>query len=218
MGKSGDQLFFAMEYVPGKDAAALLKAHGPLSINRAVALVGQLLSALQYAHDRRFVHRDIKPSNLLVTEVGGDEVAKLADFGLARTYQTSRLSGLTMSGSTGGTVAYMAPERVTDFRDVKPAADQYAAAATLYNLLTSRLLYDPPAGGPGPLLAMLLTDDPVPIQARRADIPQPLAAVIHRALARQPDDRFPDAQAMGRALKDALRTRGSRPMAARVKG
>src|SRR5207249_1119084 len=83
-----------------------------------------------------FVHRDIKPANLMVTQVNGRETIKLADFGLARVYQASELSGLTMMGDMGGTLAFMAPEQITNFRDAKPAADLYAVAATLYNLIT----------------------------------------------------------------------------------
>src|SRR5262249_40419878 len=144
MGESNGQLYFAMDYVPGTDAGRLLKAHGPLPAGRAVALVCQLLEALEYAHAKGYVHRDIKPANLLVTEIGGREVAKLADFGLARVYQTSRLSGLTMMGDRGGTIAFVAPEQLTHFRDAKPAVDQYSAGATLYNLLTQRFVYDLP--------------------------------------------------------------------------
>ena len=75
-------------------------------------------------------------------------MVKLADFGLARAYDACRLSGLTMQGEVGGTPAFMAPEQVTHYRDVKPAADQYSAAATLYYLLTGQYVYDF-AGGRG---------------------------------------------------------------------
>src|SRR5436189_104546 len=126
MGEVGGQLYFAMEFVRGSDAHRLLKTHTLLPIGRAVGLVCQLLEALEYAHAKGFVHRDIKPANLLVEEAGGREVPKLADFGLARVYQTSQLSGLTMMGDVGGTVAFMAPEQITHYREAKPPVDQYA--------------------------------------------------------------------------------------------
>ena len=97
------RLFFAMDFVPGIDAARLLLQQGPWPIPRAVGLVCQLLQALDYAHGRRLVHRDIKPANVLVAKVQGREEARLVDFGLARLYQASKLSGLTLEGRWPGT-------------------------------------------------------------------------------------------------------------------
>ncbi len=199
MGESNGLLYFAMDYVKGTDARALLQSHGPLPIARAVGLVCQLLEGLEYAHGRQFVHRDIKPGNMLLTEVNGREVVKLADFGLARVYQVSTLSGLTLMDDIGGTVAYVAPEQLTRFREAKPPADQYAAAATLYNLLTDRLVFDLPRNVKQQLV-MILEENPVPIRSRRPEIPDELAKVIHRSLAKEPKKRFPDVGAMRKAL------------------
>jgi serine/threonine-protein kinase len=199
MGVAGDLLYFAMEYVPGTDAGQLLRAHGPLPVGRAVRWVCRLLQALDYAHAKGFVHRDIKPPNLLIPEDGNGEVVKLADFGLARVYLSSELSGLTMTREVGGTTAFMAPEQITHFREAQPPADQYAAAATLYNLLTGRYVYDLPRQTEYQL-AMILERDPVPITARRPDLPEGLVEVVHRALAREPAARFPDVMAMRKAL------------------
>jgi serine/threonine-protein kinase len=199
MGTSNGQLFFAMDFIPGTDAAHILSDQGPLSVSRAVRLICQLLEALEYAHARKFIHRDLKPANLLVMQVNGRDVVKLADFGLARTYQSTALSGLTMTGAIAGTVPFMPPEQIVNFRGVTPQADQYSAAATLYNLLTGKYVYDLPSLIQDQLLRVL-QDDPVPIQSRRPSLPKGLAAVIHRALAREPKDRFPDARAMRKAL------------------
>jgi serine/threonine-protein kinase len=201
MGHAHGRLYFAMEYVPGVNADGLLKRHGgPLSTRTAVALTGQALEALAYAHDLGFVHRDIKPRNVLVGRVGGRPTVKLTDFGLARIYLTSPLSGLTFTGQTSGTSGFMAPEQITDFRSVKPAADQYGAGAMLYYLLTGKKVYDFPPQLQRQLL-MVLQEDPVPIRDRRAEIPAELAAIIHRTLARKPEDRFPDVRAMREALR-----------------
>jgi serine/threonine-protein kinase len=204
MGESEGRLYFATDYVRGTDAAALVKEHGPLPVRRAVGLVRQALRAVEYAHARQFVHRDIKPTNLLVTEKKGREMAKLADFGLARVYQASSLSGLTMTGDLGDTVAFLAPEQITNYREARPPVDQYAAAATLYHLLTGRPPYDLPRSSQERLLT-ILHKEPVPIRERRPELPQGLADVIHCALAREPGERFPDIRALRKALKPFAR-------------
>jgi len=198
-GECGGKFFFAMDYVRGPDASRLLRGEGPLPLPRAAGLVCQLLEALAYAHGRGFVHRDIKPANLLLTKVEGREVVRLADFGLARVYQASQLSGLTMTGDIGGTVAFMAPEQITHYREVKPPVDQYAAAATLYNLLTGQYVYDLPREL-SKQIGLILNDDPRPIRSRRPDLPEALAAVVHRGLARDPGDRYPSARDFHAAL------------------
>jgi serine/threonine-protein kinase len=205
VGESNGTFFIAMDYVRGVNGARLLQTFPDgLPIGRAVGLVCQLLEALAYAHARQFVHRDIKPSNLLVAQepdsTGGDrEVVKLADFGLARVYQSASFSGLTMQGDYSGTFPFMPPEQITEFRESRPTNDLYAVGATLYNLLTGRFIYNFPPEIERKVL-MLLQDEPVPIQSRRADIPAGLADVIHRSLARDPASRFPSALAMQAGL------------------
>jgi serine/threonine-protein kinase len=200
MDRAREVLYFAMDYVPGTDASRLLKRHGPLAVGRAVRLVCQVLEALQHAHGQGFVHRDIKPANLLVSGEPGYETCKLADFGLARVYHASPLSGLTLLGDVGGTIPFMPPEQITHYRDTSPAADQYSAAATLYRLLTGHYLFDLGNAPKEQQLSKILLDQPVPIHDRRADIPEPLAQVIARALEKEPAARFPDAA----AFRDAL--------------
>jgi eukaryotic-like serine/threonine-protein kinase len=200
-GRTAEGIYFAMDYVPGVDAAQYLKKRRePMPIGLAVRLACQALDAMAYAHDLGIVHRDIKPPNLLLTRVDGRLKAQVADFGLARLYQESALSGLTLTGQVSGTVGYMPPEQITDFRNVKPAADLYALGATLYTLLTGRKIYDFPEGMNRQLL-MILQSDPVPIRTRRDDIPPALAAAIHIALSRDPAARFPNAAAMRAALE-----------------
>jgi serine/threonine-protein kinase len=201
-GQARGLLYFAMDFVPGADAAQLLEK-GPWPIARAVRLVCQVLEALEYAHGKGIVHRDIKPANVLVTKVEGREEARLLDFGLARVYQASKLSGLTLAGQVAGTAAFMAPEQIVSFRECKPAADQYAVAATLYNLLTGEHVHDFPAAYQERLL-LILNEKAVPIRSRRPDVPEALARVIHRALAKEPGERFADVRAMRQALLDCL--------------
>jgi serine/threonine-protein kinase len=200
IGESGGVLYFAMDFVRGKDAHQLVRRDGPFEVGRAAALGCQLLDALDFAHKRGFVHRDIKPSNLMITGEVGAERLMVADFGLAKVYQQSNLSGLTMTGDVGGTIPFMAPEQITEYRSAKPPVDQYSAAASLYNLLTASYVYDFPPSFQNQLLTVL-NDEVVPIRKRRPDLPEELAAIIMRGLAREPADRFPDAAAM----RDALR-------------
>jgi pSer/pThr/pTyr-binding forkhead associated (FHA) protein len=196
MGQTPDLVYFAMDLVAGTDANKLVKTAGPQPIGRAVGVMLQVLDALAYAHDKGIVHRDLKPANILLA--AGD-MALVADFGLARTYQESPLSGLTMSGEVGGTPQFMPPEQVLSFRTVKPAGDQYAAAATLYFLLTGQPPYDATKNVQD-FFKRILQEEPVRIEKRRANLPTELADIIHRALAREPGQRFADVLAMRKAL------------------
>jgi serine/threonine-protein kinase len=199
IGETNGKLYLVMEYVEGPDVAKVMEQRGPLPIKNAVRVICQMLSGLDHAHSRGFVHRDIKPSNILVSKVPGVRIAKLADFGLARAYEASKLSGLTMQGETGGTPAYMAPEQVTHYRDVKPAADQYSAAATLYKMLTNATPHNV-SNDPARQLIELLTVPPVPIRERDNAIPESLGKVVHRAMAGDAKQRFESVIAFREAL------------------
>jgi serine/threonine-protein kinase len=198
-GAAGGLLYFVMELVPGLNAAQIVARDGPLDPDRAARWVGQLLDALAHAHDRGFVHRDVKPSNLLVVAGPEGETVKLSDFGLARTYETSSMSGLTVVDSTGGTPAFMPPEQVNDFRGVKPSADQYAAAATLHYLVTGTHVYESCRTVPE-LLKKIAGQDPIPLRPGAAAIPGRVGEVIRRGLSRDPAARYPDVRAMRAAL------------------
>jgi serine/threonine-protein kinase len=188
----------AVEQVLSTNGTRVPKLRGSQPIAEAVNLVLQLLDALAYAHGLGIVYRDIKPANLLLAPAGEGWHLKVADFGLARSYQASSLSGLTLSGAGGGTPLFMPPEQVTDFRSVRPAADQYAAAATLYHLLTGRHPYE--ADTLTDLLRKILLEDPVPVRLRRSEVSPALAAVLHQTLARRPEDRFAGVRAIAQAL------------------
>ncbi len=197
-------LFFVMEYVNGADAKVWVeKRPKPLAVSVAVKIISRVLEALDYAHQRGFVHRDVKPSNILICQDGKKLVVKLTDFGLARAYQDSKLSGLTLTGGLCGTPKYMAPEQITDARRVQPASDQYSAAATLYWLLTQKNTHDfddrMHIG-----LQQILTQEPIPIRNRRPDVPDNLAAAILRALSKDPAARFDSAAEFRDAIRKSL--------------
>ena len=199
-GRADGRPFMAMEYVPGRDALHLVESSGGrLEIGRAVDMACQALRALTHAHEAGIVHRDIKPNNLLVARINGRDVVKVVDFGLARIYHDSSLSGLTVQGDVRGTLGFLAPEQIIDLRSVGPAADQYGVAATLYFLLTGERPYTFP-GNVQDCLFMILQEDAIPIRRARPEIPDGLAAAIHRALSREPDDRYAGVSSMLEAI------------------
>ncbi len=208
-----DEHYLVMEYIPGQDAARLLAAQGPFEIPRAVDLACQLLEALDYAHAKRFVHRDIKPSNLLIVRENGREVVKLADFGLARIVEQLTDHAVTTSNDRAGTPSFIAPEQIRDFRNAKPATDQYAVGATLYNLLTNQYVFRVD-GSAFDFCIRVLEEEPVPIRKHRPEISEELAAIIHKALQKDPSRRFRNVVEMRRALsklEPGLSSVGSTP-------
>jgi hypothetical protein len=198
-GAVGGVLFVAMEFVPGVDAAGIVAREGPLPLARVSQWAGQFLDGLGHAHAAGLVHRDVKPGNILVCPGLGGEVVKVSDFGLARAYDASGLSGLTADNAVGGTPAFMPPEQVTDFRNVRPAADQYAAGATLFFLLTGQYIY-PRMGTAVEALRRIVTEDPVPLRPDSPPVPEPFGSAIRQSLARDPAARFRDV----RAMRDAI--------------
>ncbi|HYV36059.1 MAG TPA: FHA domain-containing serine/threonine-protein kinase [Gemmataceae bacterium] len=200
VGESNGRLFVAMEHVDGMDTAQIVKQKGPLPIRPAVEIMCEVLAALEFAHARRLVHRDIKPSNVLVAKAGG---VKVADFGLAKLYQASQLSGLTMTGNLGGSAGFMPPELITRYGEAKPAADQYAVAATLYYLLTGKTAHDVPRKT-HLHFAKVLHDEPVPLRQRRPEVSEALAKLVHQGLARERVERFRNVKEFRLALSKTL--------------
>jgi serine/threonine-protein kinase len=176
--------FLAEEYVAGPTLKAWLEARGPLDAAQAVALLGQVGSALARAAEQGVVHRDIKPENLLVTSAG--EV-KVADFGLARVLDAADGLGLTQHGMTLGTPLYMSPEQA-EGKSVDARSDLYSLGATVYHLLAGR----PPFNGTTSLaVAMAHIKEPLtPIASLRPELPAELAAIVDRLLAKDPAARF----------------------------
>lgn len=204
IGEVNDSMYFVMEYAPGTNLGQVLAARGPLDISVAVRLAGQMLKGLAFAHESGFVHRYIKPENVLVAQEGDKRIAKLADFGLANLYYSSPISGLTLTGDDGIRADYIPPEQITHYRGAAPAADQYSTAATLYHALTGL----PPFGhspNPGAMFLKILEENPVSIRERRPEVPAALSDIVHRALKKEPVNRFPTVEAFRQALLPFVR-------------
>ena len=135
-GKEGEDLFFTMEFVEGRDLDALLK-EGPPNLKETLRIVSEICDALECAHEKGIVHRDIKPENILLDAEGH---VKLADFGLAKLQGESKETlMLTMSGAVLGTQSYMAPEQSMDAAGVDHRADIYSVGIVLYQMLVGKL-------------------------------------------------------------------------------
>ncbi len=197
------QYQLVMEFVDGRNALEWCKAvKGPLPIYAAAQIGRQLLSALDYAHTKGYVHRDVKPSNLLVYGPVHHPRVKLTDFGLAKSFdQSEGLNTLTRQGDVGGSIGFLSPDHIRDFREVRATADIYSAGATLFYLLTNRYPYlgfDPSQPGS---YEIILQNPPLPLRAFRPDAPEGMERILLKALQKQPRDRWKSAQAMADALR-----------------
>jgi serine/threonine protein kinase len=192
-GVEGGVPWMAMRLVTGGAVSALV-ARGRLAIPEVVRIVGEVASALDYAHGKGIVHRDVKPQNMLLDE--GQRVY-LADFGIARLLETS--THLTATGMIQGTPAYMAPEQATG-QAVDARADVYALGIVAYEAFTGRV----PFTGPTPVSILLKhVSEPLP-RPPASELPAPVTTVLERCLAKAPDDRFSSATQFAAALTSAL--------------
>ncbi len=207
--------FFTMPFIEGESLRRRLDQGGPLPVPEAVRLLGQVASALVYAHARGLIHRDIKPDNVLLSSGG----AMVTDFGVAKalraattTSATPAASGLTAAGFALGTPAYMAPEQAVGDPATDARADLYAFGAMAYECLTGSIPF--PGRSAPAMIAAHLTEPPAPIQDRRPDLPPALAALVMQCLAKHPDQRPASAEAVVTVL-DKVRSgepaTGSRP-------
>jgi len=192
--------FIVMEYVDGPSLREVLSARGRLSVREVLTVLEPVCAGLTRAHRAGLVHRDVKPENVLVAS---DGTVKVADFGIARavTEAGAAFGGDTATGTLLASVDYVAPELVRGL-DATPASDQYAVGILLYELLTGRV----PLPGSEPLEAATrhVREDVPPPGAGVDGIPEALDAVVARATAREPEDRYDDLGALVAALRAAV--------------
>ncbi|MET7876548.1 protein kinase [Micromonospora profundi] len=192
--------YLVMEFVDGEPLSKRIEAAGRLDVTETMSIVAQAAHALSAAHRGGIVHRDVKPSNLLVQE---DGTVVLVDFGVAR---STNVTSITSTNAVPGTALYMAPEQAAG-RPVSGATDIYALGAVAYCCLTG----GPPFTGDNPLqVAVRHLDDEPPELPH--DIPEAVRALVSRALAKDPADRFSSGSAMAEAARTAV-TGGEPPTA-----
>ncbi|MEW2475236.1 serine/threonine-protein kinase [Micromonospora gifhornensis] len=192
LASGGRADYLVMEFVTGQPLSKRIEAEGRLDVAETMSVVAQAAQALHAAHQRGIVHRDVKPSNLLVQE---DGTVVLVDFGVARSVN---VTSITSTNAVPGTALYMAPEQAAG-RPVSGATDLYALGAVAYCCLIG----SPPFTGDNPLqVAVRHLDDPPPELPH--DIPEAVRALVERALAKDPADRFSSGAAMAEAARSAV--------------
>ncbi len=202
-GETGGQLWIHMKYVAGQDAAAALASSGPFGVQRALHVITRVAAALDDAHRHGLLHRDVKPANILLgtaAEPGGPDRVYLTDFGIAK--GAGDAAGLTPSGHFAASLDYAAPEQI-QMRPLSGKADQYALGCVLFQLLTGSIPF--PGDGAWARMNAHLSA-PVPAVGQlRPGLPLGVQAVLDRAMAKDPDDRFDSCGAMAAAFAEALR-------------
>ncbi|MCL2449355.1 MAG: protein kinase [Polyangiaceae bacterium] len=199
--------YMVMEYLEGRDLAAVLAREGPLPIDAAVEHIAQVCEALDEAHRAGIVHRDIKPSNLFLTKrINGSACVKVLDFGISKWERpdgwSSALSA-TASHMILGSPLYMAPEQIRASRDVDARTDIWALGATLYELVTGRVPFQ--AKSIFELGLQIVESEPPKPRTIRAEIAAELETIILRCLEKDPERRYSSAQLLGSALEPFAR-------------
>ncbi len=186
-GNEGDLYYIVMEYVEGRDLKEVLRSEGRILPERAAEITAEVCAALQFAHRHNLVHRDIKPHNIFLTSIGQ---VKVMDFGIAR---EGNGSGFTQTGVVMGTPQYISPEQAQG-RPVDGRSDIYSLGVVLYEMLTGRVPFDDP--NPVTVAYRHVREDPIPPSVIDPEIPPALEAVIMKAMAKNPANRYQTAQEM----------------------
>lgn len=205
IGEADGQHFIAQEYVPGNTLKSYLQKRGAVDVQLGLHVMRQVAAALQTAGEQGIVHRDIKPENIMLNKKGE---AKVADFGLAQLTQGGEKLNLTQEGVTMGTPLYMSPEQVHGKR-LDARSDIYSFGVTCYHMFAGK----PPFQGETAVAVAVqhLQDEPRPLRELRPDLPQPVCDLVHRMMAKKPEERYPHAGVVledVRKLIKALRESG----------
>jgi eukaryotic-like serine/threonine-protein kinase len=191
-GNDAKTAFIAMEFVEGRSLESFFEAHERFSMRDIGRIMSELLDALDYSHTHGVVHRDIKPANIILLK---DGTVKVADFGVARIESST----LTQAGTVLGSPSYMSPEQFMA-QTVDGRSDLYSAGVVLYQLLTAEV---PFTGAFTAIMHRVLNDTPPPPTALNVQVPKGFDAVLRKAMAKRPDERYQSAAEFKQAVADA---------------
>ncbi|MGZ4679285.1 MAG: Stk1 family PASTA domain-containing Ser/Thr kinase [Ilumatobacteraceae bacterium] len=194
-GQYANTYFMAMEYVQGRTLADILRANGHVNSVQAAEIANEVAAALGSAHASGVVHRDIKPANILI---GANGQVKVADFGIARAMNAPSENNLTQVGSVMGTATYFSPEQAQGAQP-DPRSDLYSLGIVLYEMVAGK----PPFSGENPVSIAYkqVHDLPQPLNQLVADVPRPFEAIVAKLLAKDPNMRYPNAEALREDLR-----------------
>jgi len=200
------QPFIVMEYVPGRTLRDIVKSEGRLPARRAMEIVAEVCSALDFSHRNGIIHRDVKPANVMITPQGG---IKVMDFGIARAV-ADNASTVTQTANVIGTAQYLSPEQARG-ESVDARSDVYSTGCLLYELVTGV----PPFQGDSPVAVAYqhVRENPVVPSARATEIPRAIDSIVMKALAKNPLNRY---QSAGDMRQDLLRAIANQPVNAEM--
>jgi len=198
-GRDKGLYYIAMELIEGVPLDKILEERGPMDVGLALDIIIQVTDALCFMFSKGIIHRDLKPSNIMLTP---QRIAKLTDFGLAKSFVQAGLTGYTRVGEGKGTLEYMPPEQIDNALYCDQRADIYSLGATLYDMLTGR----PPFMGESmrELLDQIERKYPPPLKRFNPNVPDYVSAIVEKCMRKKPEERYQFPDELLKALKSAF--------------